>query len=135
MLIKIISLSSHGSNHINLSSVDKFPKLVYNLFIILKYVALQLSNGEQIIRKWNSSSIFKLENRTFVNCAYHVLFLIDLLVKALTIYFHLWTCHLFLSTLAVFRSLHLTVLIVEANKNKQKWNVNKITFLRNTKII
>ena len=23
----------------------------------------------------------------------------------------------------------------EANKSKQKWNVNKITFLRNTKII
>ena len=33
---------------------------IYNIFIILKYFALQLSNGEQIIRKWNSSSIFKL---------------------------------------------------------------------------
>jgi hypothetical protein len=40
---EIISLSSHDSNHINLSSVDKFSKLVYNLFIILKYFALQLS--------------------------------------------------------------------------------------------
>ena len=48
---EIISLSSHGSNHIHLSSVDKFSKLVYNLFIILKYFALQLSHGEQIIRK------------------------------------------------------------------------------------
>jgi hypothetical protein len=40
-----MSVYPHDSNHINLSSVDKFSKLVYNLFIILKYFALQLSNG------------------------------------------------------------------------------------------
>ena len=50
MLIKIISLSSHDSNHINLSSVDKFSKLVYNLFIILKYVLLHIFDYE-IIKK------------------------------------------------------------------------------------
>jgi hypothetical protein len=37
-------------------------------------------------RRWVVYIIGK--NRKFVNCAYHVLFLIDLLVKALAIYFH-----------------------------------------------
>ena len=66
-----------------LTNVGFFHETQGRIFILFEQHDIAFPRPK---RRWVVYIIGK--NRKFVNCAYHVLFLIDLLVKALAIYFH-----------------------------------------------